>query len=141
MYASFQICIWISPMCCSISFNNTSEIFKFRWSGSLVSSWKPRLFYRPFFYLQNVDFEGSHKADFESFVLNTVITDKIIYTPVFSDHGKLIDYHHNVYSNKCLLFLLGNCEVSSILMSIKVFQQSFKAGYQRKILFWGNCFI
>ena len=33
---------------------------------SLISSWKPCLFYRSFCYLQNIDFEGSPKSGLES---------------------------------------------------------------------------
>ena len=45
---------------------------------SLVLSWKPCLFYCPFCYLQNVDFEGSHKKHSNRCVLNTIITDYLL---------------------------------------------------------------
>ena len=66
--ASFQICLWISP-CVHQCFAHyhlipVSEIFNLV-DLSLVSSWKPCLFYRPFYHLQRVDFEGSHKNDCE----------------------------------------------------------------------------
>ena len=62
--ASFQICLWIFP-CVHQSFVHNHSISPRKISNlgglSLVSSWKPCLFYHPFCYLQNVDFKGSHK--------------------------------------------------------------------------------
>ena len=67
--ASFQICLLISP-CVHQCFAHYHLIAPLKISNLanlwLVLSWKPCLFYRPFCYLQNVDFEGSHKNGFES---------------------------------------------------------------------------
>ena len=66
---SFQICLWISPSVHQYFIHHqsiASQTISNLGSLSLVSSRKPCLFYRPFWYLQNVDFEGSHKSGFES---------------------------------------------------------------------------
>ena len=74
--ASFQICLWISS-CVHQCFAHYYWIAPWKISNlsgrSLVSSWRACLFYRPFYYLQNVDFERSHKSGFESFVGNLLI--------------------------------------------------------------------
>ena len=67
---SFQICLWISP-CVHQCFAHYHLIAPQKISNlgglSLVSSWKPCLFFcRSFCYLQNVDDEGSHKNGFKS---------------------------------------------------------------------------
>ena len=66
--ASFQICLWISP-CLHQCFAHCHSIAPWKVPNlgglSLVSTWKPCLFDRPFCYLLNVDFEGSDKNAFE----------------------------------------------------------------------------
>ena len=67
--ASFQICLWISS-CVHQCFAYNHSIAPRKNSNlggiSLVSSWKPCLFYHPFCYLQNLEFKLSHKNGSES---------------------------------------------------------------------------
>ena len=88
--ASFEMCLWSSP-CIHQYFAHYHSIETRKISNigglSLVSSWKPYLFYRPFCYLQNVDFEGSRKTVLNYCALNTVITDQIIFSSILSNHG------------------------------------------------------
>ena len=83
--ASFQIYLSISPCVyqCFAHYHSIAPQKILNLGGlSLIPSWKPCLFYCLFCYLQNVDFEESHKYHC---ALNTVITDQIIYSPVFSN--------------------------------------------------------
>ena len=99
--ASFQILslnfIMCSSMLCPLSFDSTLENFEFRWSiaGLILKALSLLL----------------------CFLLSAKcrITNQIIFSPVFNK-----DYNKEVYSEKCFHFFLGNCEVASILISVKV---------------------
>ena len=66
--ASFQICLWVYPCVhqCFAHYHSIPRKISNLGGLSLASSWKPCQFYRPFCYLQKVDFKGSHKNSFES---------------------------------------------------------------------------
>ena len=59
--ASFQICLWISP-CIHQCFAHYHLIIPRKISNLSVYHWS----HRPFCYLQNKEFEGSHKNGFQS---------------------------------------------------------------------------
>ena len=88
--ASFQIYLWISlcsSMLCSLSFEVTSENFEFRWSitGLILKALSVLL---SFLLSAKCRFWRISEKPFRiNGVLNTVITDQIIYSPVFSNRG------------------------------------------------------
>ena len=104
--ASFQICFWISP-CVHQCFAHYHAI--------------------TLFYLQNVDFEGSSKSSFESSCSKyRHYRSDYLLSSIQQSWVTITDYHNDVYSKKCFHFFLGNYEVSSILMSIKVWLFSYQ---------------